>query len=340
MARTIGVCVIGAGRAGLIHAGNFRAGVDGTTLVAVSDPSEKARNAATSTMGECRGYADYQDALQDDRVDAVVVVAPTVFHREIVVAAAAAGKHVLCEKPMAMNATECHQMIEACEKAGVKLQVGFMRRFDDSFAAAKMRIQEGDLGAVNQVKSLTHGPSVPQEWMLDIEKSNGPLAEVCSHDIDTVRWLGGADIKHVYAIAGNYRCRDQAKTYPDFYDTVVLLCSLENGVQGVIDGAVSVGYAYDARAEILAENGVIQVGDLAANRVTTFKRGFSADFGAVRSWRNLFSEAYRREDEAFVEAIAGDTEPRVTGYDGLQAVMVVNAGNESIRTGKPVEVGG
>jgi myo-inositol 2-dehydrogenase/D-chiro-inositol 1-dehydrogenase/scyllo-inositol 2-dehydrogenase (NAD+) len=176
--------------------------------------------------------------------------------------------------------------------------------------------------------------------MLDIGKSNGPLAEVCSHDIDTLRWFGGANVREVYAIAHNFRCTDKADSFPDFYDTVAMLCSLENGVQGVIDGAVSVGYGYDARAEVLGSDGVITVGHLQGAGSTVYGRDGEMRSGTVKSWRNLFREAYWNEDVAFIEAIIADRDPEVTGLDGLQAVLVVNAGNESIRTGKPVLVGG
>lgn len=340
MADRTEVCIIGSGRAGMIHARNFNSRVPGAWLAAVADPSEEARAAATAELGLDTTFAGYEEALQDPRIDAVVVVAPTVFHREIVVAAAQAGKHILCEKPMAMTADECREMIAATDNAGVKLQIGFMRRFDESFTDAFVRLQDGEIGDVNEVKSLTHGPSVPQPWMLDIAKSNGPLAEVSSHDIDTVRWFGGGDITEVFAIGRNFRCPDSTARFPDFYDTVAMVCRLDNGVQGIIDGAVSVGYGYDARAEILGSDGVILVGDIKGNRTTVHKRGWEMAAGNVRSWRNLFTEAYLEEDREFIKCITEDLEPRVTGHDGLQAVEVVNAGNESIRTGKPVTVGG
>jgi myo-inositol 2-dehydrogenase / D-chiro-inositol 1-dehydrogenase len=339
MEKSIGICVIGSGRAGMIHARNFKAGVPGAHLVAVADPSETARAAAANELGLQTTFADYQDALADDRIGAVVVVAPTVYHRDIVIAAAQAGKHILCEKPMAMNANECREMNAAADNAGVKLQIGFMRRFDSNFRDAYERIENGTIGAVNQVKSLTHGPSVPQPWMLDIKKSNGPLAEVNSHDIDTVRWFAGSDIEEVYAIGNNFRCTESADEYPDFYDTVAVLCRLGNGVQGVIDGAVSVGYGYDARTEILGSDGIILVGDLKGNTVTAHQRGGAMLGTTVKSWRNLFKDAYWSEDVAFIRAIVEDTPVEVTGHDGLQAVQVVNAGNESIRTGHPVTVG-
>lgn len=198
---TIGIAVIGAGRAGLIHARNLAARVPGARLVAIADPVEDACRTAAAELRIARYHLDYREVLRDEEIHAVVVVTPTVVHRDIVVAAARAGKHIFCEKPMAMNVSECREMIEAARAARVKLQIGFMRRFDPSFVAAYDAIRNGAIGDIVLVKSLTHGPSVPQPWMYDIGKSNGPLAEVSSHDIDTLRWFSGSELEEVYAIA-------------------------------------------------------------------------------------------------------------------------------------------
>ena len=159
-----------------------------------------------------------------------------------------------------MNAAECDEMIGAAAENRVKLQVGFMRRFDESFMAAKEQVDLGIIGRVVLVKSLTRGPSIPQQWQYDISASNGTLAEVNSHDIDTLRWLTASEFQELHAIAGNYRCPDAREDYPDFYDNVSLLARFDNNCQGIIDGAVSVGYGYDARVEILGTKGVIFVG--------------------------------------------------------------------------------
>ena len=336
--KKLGVAVIGSGRAGLIHARNFAAGIDGARLVALVDPVPQALAAAQGELGVDKGYLDYKAAMDDPAVDAVVVVTPTVYHREIVLAAAAAGKHVLCEKPMAMDADECADMIRACDSAGVKLQIGFMRRFDRQFRQAKEAVDAGRIGEVVLVKSLTRGPSVPQPWMYDIAKSNGPLAEVNSHDIDTVRWFAGSDITEVYALAGNYRCPQAAQEFPDFYDNVVMTARFADGKQGLIDGAVSVGYAYDARLEVLGTKGVLFVGSLDDSSVVVCSTGADIVSPAVKSWRNLFIDAYRQEDSAFVDCIRNDTLPQVSGKDGMEAVKVVNAGNQSIVTRKPISL--
>ena len=332
----IGIAVIGSGRAGMIHAGNFARGVEGAKLIAMIDPVEDTAREACRELEIETHYLDYNDALEDDRIDAFVIVTPTVYHRDIVVACAKAGKHVLCEKPMAMTPDECQDMIDAAARHGIKLQIAFMRRFDKSFEDAKERIDAGEIGDVVLVKSLTHGPSVPQPWMYDMKKSNGPLAEVNSHDIDTLRWFTGSEFSEVYAIAGNYRCPEAAAEFPDFYDNVIMNCSFENGMQGSIDGAVSVKYGYDARVEILGTRGIMFLGTLKDNTVLYCSDRSGLTSPVVKSWRVLFLDAYRREDEAFVRCIREDSVPRVTGHDGKMAVMVVNAGNRSIMEKRPV----
>jgi predicted dehydrogenase len=334
----IGVCVVGTGRAGLIHARNFARGIGGAFLAALVDPRKEALAAAGREMGIDRQHGDFREALQDPAVRALIVVTPTRFHREITVAAALSGRHVLCEKPMAISVEECRDMVRAADEQRVVLQIGFMRRFDPSFRAAKEAIEAGDIGPVVQVKSLTYGPSVPQPWMYDLRASGGPLAEVNSHDIDTLRWYTGDEFQEVYAIAGNYRSPEAKTDYPDFYDNVSLLARFRGGMQGFIGGAVSVSYGYDSRVEILGTRGLLCVGRQEQGSTLTCTTQGSIVRPFVRSWRNLFMEAYEEEDREFIRAIIEGRPPQVTGRDGLLAAQVVEAGNRSIREGRPVSL--
>jgi predicted dehydrogenase len=336
--KKLGICIIGSGRAGMIHARNFARRTARAQLVALADPHAPTLQEAQRELEVEKGFADYRDALADSRVDAVVVVTPTSLHKDIVLQAARAGKHVLCEKPMAMDVRECDEMIEACDTAKVKLQIGFMRRYDASFRAAKERVDAGEIGDVVLVKSTTHGPSVPQEWMYDIRKSNGPLAEVNSHDIDSARWFAGSEIDEVYAVGGNFRCPQAVRKYPDFYDNVAMVCRFVNGKQGFVDGAASVGYGYDARMEIVGVSGVMFVGRREQDFVVACSTAKGIVQPFVKSWRTLFTEAYAAEDQDFVDCILEDRPPRVRGVDGRMAVAVVNAGNRSIAEHTPVRV--
>jgi myo-inositol 2-dehydrogenase/D-chiro-inositol 1-dehydrogenase/scyllo-inositol 2-dehydrogenase (NAD+) len=335
---TIGLCLIGAGRAGMIHGRNFSSRVPHAKMIAVSDVLEQSARAAAEELGISTWYTDYHEALGNKDIDAVIVVTPTKFHHDIVIEAANAKKHILCEKPMAMNKEECRRMIDAARENHIKLQIGFMRRFDANFRRAKEIVDSGAIGKVVTVKSLTHGPSTPQEWMYDIGKSNGPLAEVNSHDIDTLRWLTGSDAESLYAMAGNYRCEAARQQYPDFYDTVLMNVRMKNGMMGNIDGAQGVQYGYDARVDILGTNGCVQIGGLAGSTTLTYTKDHEIKGDIVRSWTNLFYEAYVNEDISFIESIRNNTEPEVSGTDGMMAVDIVRAGNESIRTGQIVRL--
>lgn len=332
-----GIGLIGTGRAGMIHAKNMAYHVPDARIVCVSDVNEGSARQAALQMG-CGFCTDYRELLRREDIDAVIIAVPTRYHREIAVEAAEARKHIFCEKPMAMNVGECREMIRAADKNHVILQIGFMRRFDESFCRAKEVIESGGIGEVVMVKSLTHGPSTPHEWMYDMRMSNGPLAEVNSHDIDTLRWLTGSEMKSVYAIAGNYRCSGAKERYPDFYDSVLMSVKMKNGMMGCIDGAQGVAYGYDARVDILGTEGLVTIGDLREKTTVVFTKDGKMRGDVVKSWVTLFADAYVKEDISFVECVREQKKPKADGRDGMMAVAAVEAGNESIRTGRVVEL--
>lgn len=328
----IGVCLIGAGRAGMIHANNYYKRIQNAKMIAVVDAVADVARKAAAAVEAAHFYTDYRDALQNPAVDAIVVVAPTDLHAQIVTAGARAGKHVFCEKPMAMDQAECQSMIAACKEHGVKLQIGFMRRFDKEFIAARELLLSGAIGELVQVRSCTRGPSKPRPWMFDLAKSNGILAEVNSHDLDAVRWMAGSDYARLYAVGGNFRNPEAAAQYPDYYDSVLVNGTMKNGVQFSIDGAAYVQYGYDSRMELVGTKGVIHVGRNRQNEVACASAGMLGT-PFVKSWTQLFADAYLQEDLAFIQAIREDTPPLVTGEDGMMAVQAVEAGNRSIRQG-------
>jgi myo-inositol 2-dehydrogenase/D-chiro-inositol 1-dehydrogenase len=336
--KRLGVCVIGCGRAGMIHARNYAGGVRGARLVALCDSSADNLRAAASELGVEKTYSDYRDVMADPDVDAVVVVTPTGMHCHVVKAAAKAGKHVFCEKPMATSAAEFDEMISVCKNAGVKLQIGFMRRFDKSFRHAKEVIDSGQIGDVTLIKSLTHGPSEPKEWMFDISRSSGPIGEVNSHDFDTLRWYADSEVKTIHAIGHNFRSPERAEEYPDYYDTVAVLLEFENGVIGMVDGAQYVQYGYDARAEVLGTKGNVCVGAQNADSVVVARAGMTLSSAAMPSWRTLFRDAYAEEARSFVRCVLDDVEPEVTGYDGKMALILVRDGLRSLLEHRPIAV--
>lgn len=336
--KKIRVCLIGCGRAGMIHARSYAGHVRDAELIAMCDPMEENLKAATEEIPVKYCYTDYREVMKNPEIDAVIVVTPTQFHHDVVIAAAKAGKHVFCEKPMANDEQECDRMIEACKENGVKLQLGFMRRFDKNFRRGKELIDQGKVGNVTMIKSNTYGPSEPKEWMYDVRRSYGPIGEVNSHDFDTLRWYAGSEVKWIHAVGNNFRSPEKAEQYPEYYDTCSVLMEFENGVIGTITGAQYVRYGYDSRTEILGTEGIVKVGSQKANEVEMVTSDKEIRMDSMDSWRTLFQDAYVAEAKAFIASILNDTEPEVTGHDGKMALTLVNHGLRSILEKRPITI--
>ena len=333
-------CLIGAGRAGMVHARNVAFNIKNADLTAIVDSQQSVLEDRGRELGVKNLYTRLEDALGSKDFDAVIIVTPTFTHRDIVVACAESGKHVFCEKPMSVRVAEAVDMNQAVEKAGVKLQIGFMRRFDPPFRRAKELIDSGELGEVMLIKSVGRGPGLPPPWTYNVAESNGLLGEVNSHDFDSTRWLAGSEYRRVFAEAVNRKVPELRKDHPDFYDNVACTVRFANEVIGTIDGTCPVGYGYDARTEIVMSKGLISIGE---TRGDAF---FSCDLDGVikqsahKSWRNRFKDGYLDEMKSFISSVLEDKPPLVTGRDGQAAVAAVVAANESVRTGRPVELGG
>lgn len=331
------VALIGAGRAGLVHGRNFAAGVPGARLVAIADPSEGQRNTAARELGVDHTFADPHVAATADEIDAVVIGAPTFTHADIAVAALQADKHVLCEKPLAATLTEADQIREAAAASSGSFVMGFMRRFDAGFVRVAERIAAGDIGEPLLIRSTGRGPGLPPEWAWDLSKSGGLVAEVNSHDIDTIRWLSGQEPVRVFVIGRAAKRPDIAEQYPGFVDVLTASLELSEGAMAQFDGACPADYGYDARVEVLGSEGTLLVGGPTRDGALLV-RADGATTDPVRSWRTLFEKAYQEEDRHFVAVARGEEEARTSAQDGYQALATVVAANRSLTTGDPVRL--
>jgi len=336
--KPLNVCLVGAGRAGFVHAFNVRHHTADSEMVAIVDGDlERARKVADDVGGA--PFGTLGEAVAGAEIDAVVIATPTFSHRDLAVEALGAGLHVFCEKPMALTARECDEMIAAAEEAGRVLQIGYVRRFQPEFAEAKARIEAGEIGDVMLVKSLTRGPGLPPAWAQDLALSNGMLAEVNSHCFDSVRWLAGSDIVRVYAEVANRKGARLGVTAENFYDNAVVSLRFANDAIGSIDGVCPAEYGYDGRVEVIGTEGLIMIGDVNGMPLIT---AVDRDRGGLRpthkTWPERFSWGYVREINAFVEASRTGAEPVVAGLDGKRAVEVVVAANRSWQEGRPVEL--
>jgi myo-inositol 2-dehydrogenase/D-chiro-inositol 1-dehydrogenase/scyllo-inositol 2-dehydrogenase (NAD+) len=308
-------------------------------LVALVDPNPVSLEKTAGRFGVESKFSSLEEAIDRVAFDAVIISTPTVTHRELATIAAARGKHIFCEKPMALTIEECDAMIAAAERNSVLLQLGFMRRFDPDFQAAAARIEAGEIGQPMVIKSLTHGPGLPPAWARDLRTSNGMLAEVNSHDWDAVRWLAGSDPLRVYSEVSNFKGQKHGVDTPHFYDTALVSVRFESGALGAISGVCPCDYGYDARVEIIGEKGLLQIGDVRGQSVvvcTDRERGLVTPI--YRSWPERFGSAYVREMKHFLGCIRSGSQPAVNGRDGRWAVAGVLAATRSFREERSVRI--
>jgi predicted dehydrogenase len=332
---TLRIAVVGAGRAGLVHGLTLAQGVRGAVLVGVSDPDPQRLAEAVAELGCERSWEDPLAAAADDGVDAVIIASPTFTHAPVAIRAAEAGKHILCEKPLASSVEEGRKVEAAVADSGTTFLMGFMRRFDARWAEAEERIIAGEIGDPVFVRSTGRGPGLPPEWAWDPERSLGLIGEVNSHDLDTVRWMSGREVERVQAAGRAVKRPDLAERYPGFVDLVVVTLELTDGGLGQVDGACPAGYGYDARVEVYGTEGTLLVGSPVGPGPVVVREG-AAVTRPVRSWRDLFAPAYRAEVEHLVAVAGGAAEPRTGVIDGMRALEAAVAVNRSLRTGSRV----
>jgi len=330
----IGIGVVGLGRIGRIHAEIFAYRVEGAKLVALMDVVEELAK-STANKFKVKWYTDYQKLLSDPEIDAVVIATPTFLHKDMIVQAAEYGKHIFVEKPLTVTVDEAKAALQAVSKAGVKMQVGYMRRFDYAYKSAKERIGKGEIGEPLVFVGIARDPGAPPGWAAEPGKSGGIFLDMLSHDFDMARWLMSAEVKEVYVLGGAY-LYEEIKEKGDL-DVVTINIKFDNKAIGIIHGSRKSVFGYDLRTEVMGTEGTLYVGTL---QDPMFAQGKSEGlvYKGVQWFWKRFYDAYVEEDQSFISAVREDKEPLVTGIDGLRAVEIAEACWRSYREKKPVEV--
>jgi myo-inositol 2-dehydrogenase/D-chiro-inositol 1-dehydrogenase len=330
---SVRIGVIGAGRIGRLHAENVARYVRGAEVVAVADIVEEAARRCAEDLGIPRAVTDYRAILEDPAVDAILICTSTDTHAEIIRAAAAAGKHIFCEKPLALDLGEIDSALAAVEEAGVILQVGFHRRFDPNFRRLKGLIVEGAIGTPWLLKITSYDPAPPP--LAYIKVSGGIFLDMTIHDFDMARFLLG-EVEEVFA-SGSVLVEPEIGEAGDV-DTVVVTLRFESGALGVITNCRKASYGHDQRIEVLGEKGALFAENPLPHTVTLAdQRGYQTaplHYFFVERYR----EAYIAEMEAFVAAIKEGKEPPVTGWDGKIPVVMGYAAQKSFKERRPVKL--
>ncbi len=329
---TTTVGVIGAGRIGKMHTENLVRAIPEATVKAVSSPH--LDQAWAASLGIPERSTSNEIVLDDPEIEAVVIAASSGLHCELIRQAAAAGKHIFCEKPLAFETGPIAAALEAARSASVQLQVGFNRRFDPDVRRLAEAVRDGEVGELHGLRVINRDPSAPP--IAFVKRSGGMFFDFAIHDFDTVRFLSGSEIAELYA-AGTVLIDPEIGRAGDI-DTAIIALRLANGALCVIDNSRQARYGYDQRFEAFGSKGNLVVDNL---RATTIE-SFFEDGVYVDKPPNTFVERYREafiaELRDFVCCVRDGRPVTVTAADALAAVTVAEAARESMTTNRPVRV--
>lgn len=336
MSKKLGIGVIGLGRLGSSYAKYFTGRIAGAALVAVSDVNETAVASLGAELGISKRFSRYQDLIADQEVDGVVIVSPTSTHKEIVFEAAKHRKPTFCEKPLSISLEAAREMLSVVEQTGVFFQMGFMRRFDKGYVAAKRKIEEGLIGTPVVFKSSSRDPYRPSLEYLDPAHSGGLFIDCGIHDLDLARWYMG-DIASVYSIGGTL-AYPEMKSIGDI-DNAITSLYFTSGALGTIDLSRNGVYGYDIRTEILGTEGTLKIGYLRETPIVVMtKDGITHD--TVPYFTERFEQAYITQLQDFVENVLQGNPPTVSCADGVAALQISVAATLSFKENRPVKLQG
>lgn len=328
----IKVGVIGLGRIGKIHLKNLLQ-IAGVEVLTATDPSREAQAFAIN-LGVASVGADYSLIWDHPDIEAVVICSPTDTHFDCIQKAAAAGKHIFCEKPLDMTVQAIQEIQAIVAKAGVKLQVGFNRRFDVHFARVRDMVKQGHIGDPHILKITSRDPGPPP--ISYIERSGGLFLDMTIHDFDMARFIVGSEVTEVYA-KGAVRV-DPAIGEAGDIDTAIVTLTFENGTIATIDNSRKATYGYDQRLEIFGSKGMTHIENQWPDSHTLYNEKGMHKPRLLDFFLERYKDAYMREMQAFVKAIQkGETVP-VDSQDALMATLIGLAAWQSVRENRPVKL--
>jgi inositol 2-dehydrogenase len=330
----LAIGLIGVGRLGRVYARDLAGRIAETRLVAVADPVGTLAQEVAAEFDVPRHYTDPQALIDDAAVEAIVIVSPTDTHRQLVIAAAQRGKPTFCEKPPALSLDEIAAMKEAIAKSGIFFQMGFMRRFDSGYAAAKKQIEGGRIGTPLVFKSTSRDPFRPSLEYANPRSSGGMLIDMGIHDFDLARWFMG-DVKTVATIGATI-AYPELMTVGDI-DNAVASLTFTSGKIGVVDLSRSGIYGYDIATEILGLEGTLKIGYLRETPVMVLTKN-SVAHDTVPYFMERFRDAYTTQLQNFAQNVLQDRPAPITIDDGLEALRIGVAATRAHETQKPVVV--
>lgn len=326
--------ILGAGRIGRVHAQSIAFGIPEAEVVAISDPFTEAAEKAAKDFGIPNVYSDYRQILADPAIDAVLVCTPTNTHADIAMEAARAGKHIFCEKPIDTSVEKILKTKKVIEEAGVKMQIGFNRRFDHNFRHIHQLTKDGKLGDVQIIRITSRDPEPPSPEYA--KNSGGMFLDMTIHDFDMAYYQGGSEIVEVFA-AGAVTVDPEIGKAGDI-DTAVITLRYENGAICVIDNCRQAVYGYDQRVEVFGTKGAASAeNDTETNVKVSTKDAVCSD-KPLYFFLERYMQSFQDEVREFIEAVIHNKPVPVGIEDGLRPILIALAAKKSMDENRPVKI--
>ncbi len=334
MNRRLNIGVIGLGRLGRVYATDLAHRVPNARLVAVADQRAGLAESFARDYGVPKWHGGHRELIEDREVEAVAVITSTSTHREVVIDAARAGKAIFCEKPISISLGEAGEMLKVVEDTGAFLQMGFQRRFDAGYRAAKKKIEEGVIGTPVLLTSTSRDPYRPPLEFCDPKVSGGLIADMGIHDFDVARMFMG-NVQRVHAVGGTL-AYPEMKSVGDI-DNAIVNMVFENGTLGVVHLSRNAVFGYDIRAEVWGTQGSLQIGYFRQTPVLVMtKEGITHD--VVPHFMERFEDAYLAQIQDFVDNVLHGRNPSISGADAVAALRISVAAARSYAESRPVDV--
>ncbi len=324
--------VIGAGRIGRLHIEHLMRRIPNAIVTTVSDVVREAAESAAEEFSVSRVVTDARELINSSEVDAVVICSSTDTHAQFMTEAARAGKHIFCEKPIALEIDAIDEALGEVERAGVKLQIGFNRRFDANYRRVWEHIDAGDLGDVHMIHIVSRDPAPPPVDYVRV--SGGIFLDMAIHDFDMARYLVGDEPETIYAVGG-VRISSEIGEAGDV-DTALCTLTFRNGVFVTIDNSRQAVFGYDQRVEAFGSAGMVRIDNNAQNNaVLSTGKAVQRDL-PLNFFMDRYIDSYIAELEAFIDAVRRNEPTTVDGNDGRVPILMGYAAKKSLAEGRPV----
>ena len=334
MKKTLNIGLIGAGRIGRLH-GDILATLPEVNLTALAEINLNDDCKQWAQKHKIEQVTQNSDELfANKKLDAIYICSTTETHAEFIIKAAKAGQHIFCEKPIHTDPAAIKTALAEVEKAGVKLHVGFVRRFDRNHKKVRDTVKSGRLGKAHIVKVTSRDPEMaPVEYIAD---SGGIYMDMMIHDFDMARYLSGSEITEI-SVYGAIMIAPEIAKYDDV-DTTIAMLKFESGAIGVIENSRAARYGYDQRTEVHCDKGCVQVGnELIDSSMISTAEGV---FVEKPTWFFLerYHGAFVQQTKDFIDCIINNTPSPVNGTDGLASAYIAIAAGKSLKEGRAVKI--